>query len=29
MAESGFDLPLAFDVHGCARDDYFGKRLGL
>jgi hypothetical protein len=27
FAGSGFDLRLAFDVHGCARDTYFGKRL--
>jgi hypothetical protein len=29
FAGSGFDLRPAFDVHWCARDDYFGKRLGL
>jgi hypothetical protein len=25
FAGSGFDSRLAFDVHGCARDDHFGK----
>ena len=29
FAGSGFDLRLALDAHGSARDDYFGKRLGL
>jgi hypothetical protein len=27
FAGSGFDSRLAFGVHLCARDDYFGKRL--
>jgi hypothetical protein len=29
FAGCGFDLRLALDAHGSARDDYFGKRLGL
>jgi hypothetical protein len=29
FAGSGFDLRLAFDLRGSARDRYFGKRVGL